>query len=212
MQSPNRSGRLFGIFFLLTFLSYGVGSSLTELAISNTDLLMHVATHKMQLTIGVILMAICHTLFNIALPSLMLPILKRFGPALVYAYYGIVVTATTLLAIGAVFLLLLIPMSEQQAPLEAMAEVVKLGNFYAYQIGMALWGIGGMLFCWLLIRSTGIPKLFGVIGVAGYFIFMTGTLFELFGFPIGVLLSLPGGLFEISLSLWLIIKGFSVKS
>lgn len=35
-----------------------------------------------------------------------------------------------------------------------------------------------------------------------------GTIAELFGHNIGVQLSLPGGLFEISLSIYLIIKGF----
>ncbi len=38
---------------------------------------------------------------------------------------------------------------------------------------------------------------------------MTGTTAEMFGYPIGVILSAPGGLFEISLSLWLIFKGFN---
>jgi hypothetical protein len=38
---------------------------------------------------------------------------------------------------------------------------------------------------------------------------MVGTLSELFGSNLGVLLAMPGGLFEISLSLWLIFKGFN---
>jgi hypothetical protein len=33
---------------------------------------------------------------------------------------------------------------------------------------------------------------------------------EMFGFPVGTMLSLPGGLFELGLSLWLIIKGFNL--
>ena len=32
----------------------------------------------------------------------------------------------------------------------------------------------------------------------------------MFGYEIGTMLSLPGGLFELSLSLWLIFKGFKI--
>ena len=37
--------------------------------------------------------------------------------------------------------------------------------------------------------------------------FISGTVAELFGLNIGVQLAIPGGLFEITLSIWLIIKG-----
>ena len=48
-----------------------------------------------------------------------------------------------------------------------------------------------------------------VWGFTGYVIFISGTILELFGYNVGVILSIPGGLFEISLSIWLIVKGFS---
>ncbi|WP_320827143.1 DUF4386 domain-containing protein [Reinekea sp.] len=209
-HSPQRSGRLFGVFFILTFLSYGTGSGLTEFATGTTDILTQVAQHKTHLIIGVILMAICHSLFNIALPSLMLPLLKRHSASIVYAYYGIAIAATTTLVVGALFLLMLLPPSEPGVDFLAMALIFKQGSFYAYQLGMALWGFGGILLCWLLYESRGVPTFFPVWGVIGYAIFIAGTLFELFGIPIGVLLSMPGGLFEIGLSVWLITKGFRV--
>jgi hypothetical protein len=34
----------------------------------------------------------------------------------------------------------------------------------------------------------------------------------LFGYTVGVLFSIPGGLFEVALSLWLIVKGFNVAN
>ena len=61
----------------------------------------------------------------------------------------------------------------------------------------------------VLYKSKLVPRLLSVWGIIGYIIFVSSTIFELFGVPIGVLLSIPGGLFEISLSVWLIVKGFS---
>ncbi|WP_273286001.1 DUF4386 domain-containing protein [Reinekea forsetii] len=209
-HSPQRSGRLFGIFFILTFLSYGIGSGLTEFATGTTDLLTQVAQHRAHLITGVILMAICHSLFNIALPSLMLPILKHHSASIVYAYYGIAIAATTTLVVGTVFLLMLLPLSEGGVGSLELAKILKQGSFYAYQLGMALWGFGGILLCGLLYQSKGVPTFFPVWGLIGYIIFIAGTVFELFGVPVGVLLSLPGGLFEVGLSIWLITKGFRV--
>ena len=82
------------------------------------------------------------------------------------------------------------------------------GNFYAYQIGMAIWGIGGLMFCYLLLVSKLVPQWITIWGFVGYLVFIAGTILELFGISIGVQLSLPGGLFEILLSIWLIVKGF----
>jgi hypothetical protein len=37
---------------------------------------------------------------------------------------------------------------------------------------------------------------------------MAGAIVEIFGVHIGVMLSIPGGLFELIVGLWLIFKGF----
>ena len=76
---------------------------------------------------------------------------------------------------------------------------------------MAIWGIGGLMFSYLLYISKLVPRMFAVWGLAGYTIFFAGTILELFGYPVGLLMDIPGGLFEISLSVWLIIKGFNAQ-
>jgi len=43
-------------------------------------------------------------------------------------------------------------------------------------------------------------------------ILMTGSTAEVFGVHIGPASSLPGGLWEVTLALWLILKGFTVRS
>ena len=65
------------------------------------------------------------------------------------------------------------------------------------------------MFCHLLLKSKLVPKVLAIWGTIGYLIFITGTILELFGYNVGVQLALPGGLFELSLSIWLIIKGFN---
>jgi hypothetical protein len=216
LKSQKIIARTFGIFFLLAFLSYGLGSGLIDSIAGAKDTLINVNTNKTQLIIGVILMALIHTIVNIGLPVLMVPILKPYNKFLSYGYLSAGIAATVTLIIGAIFSMLLVPLSSMyvnadSADLlhyETIGTILTKGNYFAYQIGMAIWGFGGLMFCYLLFISKLVPKGLAIWGFLGYIVFISGTILELFGINLGVQLAIPGGLFEITLSIWLIIKGF----
>lgn len=220
MKSQNTIARIFGIFFLLAFISYGVGTGLTTSITEAADGLSAAQSHKTQFVIGVILMALVHSIVNIGLPVLMMPLLKPHNKVLSYGYLSAGITATVVLIVGSVFLMAYLPLSSLYAQaevgdvqyFETLGTILSKGNFYAYQIGMAIWGIGGLMFCYLLNKSQLVPKVFAIWGFLGYLVFISGTIAELFGVPIGVALALPGGLFEIVLSFWLMFKGFRKSS
>lgn len=216
MKSRKTIARTFGVFFLLAFVSYGLGSGLTSSITDDPDGLNLILTGKWQFTLGIILMALIHTIVNIGLPVLMQPILKPFSKVLSYGYLSAGIAATVVLIFGAVLLLLYIPLGDMYQEADAVemqhyrtiAGLLRKGNFYAYQLGMAIWGIGGLLFCYLLLVSRLVPRALPLWGSLGYIVFIAGTIAELFGSPLGVMLAIPGGLFEITLSIWLIVKGF----
>jgi hypothetical protein len=56
-------------------------------------------------------MALIHTIVNIGLPVLMVPILKPYNKFLSYGYLSAGIAATVTLIIGAIFLMLLVPLS-----------------------------------------------------------------------------------------------------
>lgn len=220
MNTYRMSARMFGLFFIVAFLSYGIGTGLIESLTSVPDMLASVYANKTQLIIGAILMALVHSFVNIGLPVIMLPILKPGNKNLAYGYLSAGITATIVLIMGVIFLLLLLPLSDEyvrtgsvnSAQFETLAIVLAKGNFFAYQLGMAIWGLGGLMFCTLLYQSKLVPRLITISGFIGYVIFIAGTILELFGYNIGVLLAMPGGLFEIALSLWLIFRGFNLEA
>jgi hypothetical protein len=47
--------------------------------------------------------------------------------------------------------------------------------------------------------------------VIGYAIHVAGAIAEIFGIPISLLLLIPGGLFELALGFWLLIKGVELR-
>ncbi len=211
--------RLFGIFFILTFLSYGIGTSLVAALTSVPDYLRSIPANKTTFVTGVILMAIVHTFLNIGLPVLMLPILKPYGERLSYGYLSAAIVATTVLAVGAILLLMLIPLSTgylqsdqvDTQQFDIVAIVLKAGGKISYHMGMAIWSLGGMMFCAVLYRSGLLPRFMPVWGMFGYVTLAAGSISELFvqNATIEIISVIPGGLFELTLSLWLIFKGFA---
>lgn len=219
MNNNRKIARLFGIAFILTFLSYGIGSSLIDSVVTVPDFLSNVYAHQVQIVIGIILMALVHTFANIALPILMLPILKPKSQYLAYGYLCFAIAATVILVVGTLFLLLLLPLSETYAEtgftmtsnFETMGDLLKKAGFYSYHMGMALWSIGGLMFVSALYRSKLIPLAMSVWGIVGYIVLLSGSILEIFEHHdiVEIVSVIPGGLFEITLSIWLIIKGFS---
>ncbi len=211
------AARVFGTLFVISFLSYGFGSGFIESITNETDILGSIYANKTQFVIGISLMALVHTFANVGLSVAIFPILKPINSSVSYGYFVFALTATVLLVLGSIFLALLIPLSDmvidvdtQTAPyLTTIVLLLKQGNFYSYQIGMAIWGAGGLALSYLLLRSKLVPTFVSIWGLLGYVIFIAGTILELFGYEYGLMLSAPGGLFEIFLSLWLIIKGFN---
>ncbi|MCP4359904.1 MAG: DUF4386 domain-containing protein [Chloroflexi bacterium] len=219
MNTHKTAVRTFGIFFIITFLAYGIGSGMIESIITAPDFLSNVYANQMQIAVGVILMAIVHTFLNIGLPIIMLPILEPHNKRLAYGYLSAAIAATTILAVGTLFLLLLIPLSDAyvnagatiSSHFETMGILLKQGSFYAYHMGMALWAIGGLLFVSVLYKSKLIPRPLSLLGIVGYIVLVSGSILELIGHNgiVEIVSVIPGGLFEIGLSIWLIVKGFS---
>ena len=211
------AARLFGIFFILAFASYGAGSGLVASVADNADGLAGIHDVRGKLITGVLLIAIVHSIVNIGLSVLVYPVLDAKNGFLARGYFAAGITATTTAVIGALFLSLLAPLCAAYvtdgtgAPYyDAIAYVLKQGGFYGYQISMTLWGVGGLMLCYALHAYRLVPRLLAVWGGLGYVVFMAGTTAEMFGARIGVMLALPGGLFELTLSVWLILKGFNV--
>jgi len=219
MNSHKVKARIFGIFFILTFLSYGIGSGLIDSIVTTPDFLSNVNANQTQVVIGVVLMALVHTFLNIGMPVIVLPILKPFNRYLAYGYLSAAIVATVILAVGAIFLLLLLPLSDEYVKagsavipnIEIMGLLLRKGGFFGYHMGMALWSLGGVMFVSVLYKSKLIPRPMSVWGIIGYIFLLLGSVLELLVHNdiVEIVSVIPGGLFEITLSIWLIVKGFN---
>ena len=148
----------------------------------------------------------------------MLPILKPYNRYLAYGYLCSAIVATVILAVGAMFLLFLLPLSDEYVKadsvaipnIEVMGVLIKKGGFFGYHMGMALWSLGGLMFVSVLYKSKLIPRPMSVWGIIGYIFLLAGSILEIFEHNdiVDIGSVIPGGLFEIALSIRLIVKGF----
>ena len=76
-------------------------------------------------------------------------------------------------------------------------------NDLAYQSAMFV------PFCRALLRGQFVPGWLAVWGMVGYAVLAAGALLELVGLGLGLVLAIPGGLFEVTLGVTLLARGFS---
>ena len=213
MKSDRKIATTFGLLFILSFISYGLGSGLIESVINEKSDLSFIYKNQNLVIIGVVLIAIVHTLANILMISTILPIFKKYNENFQMAYFGFSTISTIIVTVGSIFILSIVTISEiatnnELENLNNLMQIFKKTNFYFYQIGMTIWGFGGLALCYLIKLSKLIPNWLVLSGFIGYLIFISGTILELFGVSYGTILSIPGGIFELVLSIRLIIKGF----
>ena len=82
------------------------------------------------------------------------------------------------------------------------------GNDVTYQIAMFSLSVGSVPFCRALLRDQLVPGWLAVWGIVGYAALAAGALLELLGLPVGLVLAIPGGLFEVTFGLSLMARGF----
>ena len=75
-------------------------------------------------------------------------------------------------------------------------------------------GFGGTLFCYLFFKSKYIPRILAAWGIFTYlsmlFLAMTSILVPNLSETVKMAFYAPGGLFEIIIGLWLLVKGVNI--
>jgi hypothetical protein len=207
--------RVIGALFLLGFLSYGGGFGLVTSFTGAPDFLSAIFANQSSFIVGAFLMLV-NTLVDVGKGVLFFPILENHGKRTALAYLAALIVQVVLLDIGLLCLLMLVPLGQyavaaggaNAALATALGSLLTQANTMAYQIGQATLAVGGLFLCALLFRTRLIPRFLAAWGVIGYAIHVVGAIAEIFGIPISLMLLIPGGLFELALGFWLLIKGF----
>lgn len=213
--APRMAARIIGILILAGWFTYGPGGAITAAIVAAPDALANVAANQMTFTAGAVGMLL-NSAAVVGIGVMAFPILRRHSERVALSYLATRTLEAAFLAVGVMSLLSLTGLSAAHgaegaatgAQFEAMGSVAIQLNDLSYQIGMATLGLGSLFFCALLYRTALVPRKLAAWGFIGYAVFAVGMVLDMFGFGVGTLLTIPGGLFELVFATWLIVKGF----
>jgi len=156
------------------------------------------------------------------------PLLRKLDEALAVGYLASRIIEGTIMMVGIVATLLLIPLSQeflkagvpQNSWFLTLGDVLKQAKFLGLsEVSALMLGLGGLLFTWMLFRYRLVPRLISVVGLIGYalvFLYSIVGWFGLIDLTPGAsggwgVLALPVAVFEIILlPFWLLFRGFKI--
>ena len=175
-----------------------------------------VSARSMMIAIGALLWVIAAA-GDAAHGVMMFPILKQNNERIALGYLSARLVEAAIIAVSALFILLQIPLgveflkasTSETSYLQSLSTLFAQSQAYTYQIGMVALGMAGLTLCYGFYRAKLVPQFFIIWGFIGYVSFLIGSMMEILGFNLQLLHTLPGGLWEISIGVWLIVKGFN---
>ena len=213
------TARVVGVVYLAGFVVGIVGIGLIQSILGAPNHLSTVSANSLLLAIGAILWLMA-VVGDAAHGVLMFPVLKPHNERIAVGYLAFRIMDAVFIAIMVLFVLLQIPLGSEYvkaaAPdasyLQALSTVFAQAQLYAYELGMITLGISGLMLCYTLYRAKLVPQWLAVWGLLGYAIILCGMVSAVLGSGLGDISSYAGGLWEVVVGVWLIVKGFNASA
>lgn len=211
--------RLIGGLYLAGFLCYGTGFALVSSVTATPHFLATIAAHQFTLVLGAVLMLL-PIITDVWRAVVFFPILGEHGRSAALTYLAAQIVSVVMFFIGVVSLLTIVPLSQYAVDASgasvdwavALGTLMVHSNETAYQISQFALAFGSLSLWIYGVRVRLIPRVFAAWALVGYVCLLTGVIAELFGIHIGTMLLIPGALFELTLPIWLIVKGFNPEA
>jgi hypothetical protein len=216
LHSYRKTAIAVGVIYLLGMVVGVGGNVLIQSMLGASDPLASVGANRMLVAVGVVLWLIA-VAGDAAHGILMFPVLKRFSERIAFGYFGARIMDAIFVGIMALLILFQIPLANEYlkagAPeiVQAMSAVLMQAQLYAYHFGMLTVGVAGLMLCYLFYKTQLLPRFLGVWGLVGYAVILGGSVLEVLGFSLNSIHTIPGGLWELFIGVWLILKGFSAS-
>jgi len=217
-RGPNTfrtTARVIGVIYLAGMVLGITGDRLIHSVLDTPDHLSTLAVNSMLLSVGVVLWLVT-VVGDAAHGILMYPVLQRHSTRAAVGYLAARIMDATFIAVMTLMILVHIPIGVEFAKggsdasyLQSLSAVLTQGQLYAYEIAMITVGVAGLILCSVFYRATLIPRPLAIWGLVGYAILLGGSVLQILGYQLNSLNAIPGGLWEMFIGVWLIVKGFN---
>ncbi len=219
MGAYKSTARAIGILFITASAAAIIGGTLA-LPATEPGFLSEAAGSEGRVVIGLILeLVLALAVFGMA--ALFFPILKRQHEGMALGYVATRTLEGVLIAASTISGALMLALSKGFGPeatvegVEPLAEVLLAARDWTYWFGpMAVFSVSALILNWLLYQSRVVPTWISIWGFIGGILLLTSAILEMFGNALGwwqAVFTVPIGVNEMVLAIWLIVKGFDMS-
>lgn len=217
-DAVQRTARIAGVWFILTFVFSIPAVLLYDPVLNDANYILGTGADA-QVRMGALL-EILTAVANIATAVVLFPVLKRQSESIALGYVGLRVLESTVIVMGIASVLTVVALRQgltggDGADAALIGQSLVALKDQTFLLGPAFCaGLGnGLLLGYLMYRSGLVPRPMALIGLIGGPIACATATAVLFGAyeqqsPVNFLFTAPEIVWEASLGIWLLIKGF----
>ncbi len=213
-MSPHRKTALVaGVLYLLTFVS--IPTLFLYGQVKGANYILGAGPDTAAIIGGIL--EIIVALAGIGTAVVLFPVLKKQNEAAALGLVASRVLEASTIFVGVAFILSIVTLRQTGAGAEALVSSHALATLYdrIFLQGQSFMpAVNDLLLGFLLYQSRLVPRGLSLIGIVGGPILLAGYIAVMFGLlglhaPLAALSAIPVTLFEFSLGVWLIAKGFN---
>jgi hypothetical protein len=215
LHSTRTIARIVGVIFLVGMVVGIGGNILIQSILTAPGYLSTVYANSILLALGAVLWLMT-VAGDAAHGVLMFPILKQQSERLAIGYLASRIVDAVFIGLFVLFVLIQIPLGHEylksvpdNAYLQALSTISTQASLYSYNIAMIALGIAGFMLCYGLYKAKLVPRWVATWGLVGYAVIFGGSVVEVLGYNLQSIHTIPGGLWELFIGVWLIVKGFN---
>lgn len=219
MRSEKATARIVGVLFIVATAVAVIGDGLLRPIRDADDYLVDLAAKEGRVLLGV-LSEVTLAVAVIAIAALLFPILKRWDEGMALNYVGVRVLEGAIIVLGGVSSLVLLSLSQEHVAaggsdgaVEPLGAAVLAVREWTDLLGPTLvFAVSALILYRLLYQSAIVPRWLSIWGFVGGVLLLVAGILGMWGesstSTTSILLTVPIGLNEMVLAVWLIVRGF----
>jgi hypothetical protein len=225
MITNRKTAIIVGVLFILAAVTSIIGLILYNPILNGPDYLTTGFENKNQVILGALfeLILVCSA---IGTSIMLFPILRKQNESIALGYVCFRFLEAVIITVGIISVLSLLTLSQEfvetAAPnvtsFQASGTVLLAVHDWTFMLGPNfMLGINTMMCSYLLYKSKLVPRFISIMGLTGAALIFIAALLEMFGIILqlstwGAVLAIPVALYEMTLAVWLIVKGFNLSA
>ena len=181
------------------------------------DIMTNISNNALQMRASIVVEMI--TAIGIVILGVLLFItLKKISMKISLVALGLYIIEAGILAASRIPAFSLLRISQESVIAGHPTYLQTLGNLFyesqsfGYNLHMLAFALGATLFYYLFFKSGFLPRVLSLWGLIAAPLALIGILFSLFGYNVPIVVFLPNLPFEITMGIWLMVKGIRNSS